>query len=113
MLSDNKWELLDQLIILLMPFEEKTCKFSDRTYVTLSRMIPAIKKLIFDLADNLSLIINDPLFENTDELINILLIKTDNEKVISNFTKKKILIKNPLDIFGIFNKVRDNIYSTL
>ncbi len=113
MLSDNEWELLDQLIILLMPFEEETRKFSGGTYVTLSRMIPAIKKLIFDLADDLSLTINDPLFENTDELIDILPIETDSEEVISNFTKKKISIKNPLDTSGILNKVRDNIYSAL
>ncbi len=76
-------------------------------------MIPAIKKLIFDLIDNLLLIINDPLFKNTDELINILLIETYNEEVINNFIKKKILIKNPLNIFRIFNKIRDNIYSAL
>jgi len=113
MLSDNEWELLDQLIILLMPFEEETRKFSGRTYVTLSRMIPAIKKLIFDLADDLSLTINDPLFENTDELIDILPIETDSEEVISNFTKKKISIKNSLDTFGIFDKIRDSIYSAL
>ena len=113
MLSDNEWELLDQLIILLMPFEEEICKFSGGTYVTLSRMIPAIKKLIFDLADDLSLTINDPLFENTDELIDILPIETDSEEVISNFTKKKISIKNPLDTSEILNKVRDNIYSAL
>jgi len=96
-----------------MLFKEETCKFSGETYMTLSRMISAIKKLIFDLANNLSLIINDPLFENTDELIDTLLIKTDNKEVISNFTKKKISIKNPLDTFRIFNKVRDNIYSVL
>ncbi len=76
-------------------------------------MIPAIKKLIFDLADNLLLIINNSLFENIDELIDTLPIKTNNEKVISNFIKKKISIKNSLDTFEIFNKIRDNIYSIL
>jgi len=79
----------------------------------LSKMIPAIKKLIFDLADNLLLIINNSLFENIDELIDTLPIKTNNEKVISNFIKKKISIKNSLDTFEIFNKIRDNIYSIL
>ena len=50
LLSDEKWNLLDQLIDLLMPFEEATHEFSGNTYVTLSKTIPTIKSRIFDLA---------------------------------------------------------------
>ncbi|CAJ0648197.1 3774_t:CDS:2 [Entrophospora sp. SA101] len=51
MLSDEDWDLVDELITLLMPFEQATCEFSGGSYVTLSKMVPTIKELIFNLGD--------------------------------------------------------------
>ncbi|CAJ0651791.1 5891_t:CDS:2 [Entrophospora sp. SA101] len=51
MLSDEEWDLVDELITLLMPFEQATCEFSGGSYVTLSKMVPKIKELIFNLGD--------------------------------------------------------------
>jgi len=48
---------------LLILFEEVTHEFSGNTYVTLSQVIPKIKKMIFDLA-----ILELPL--NNDEFLN-------------------------------------------
>ncbi|CAJ0748405.1 19672_t:CDS:2 [Entrophospora sp. SA101] len=51
MLSDEEWDLVDELITLLIPFEQATCEFSGGSYVTLSKMVPTIKELIFNLGD--------------------------------------------------------------
>ncbi|RIB01021.1 hypothetical protein C2G38_2232099 [Gigaspora rosea] len=64
---DSKKELIDQLINLLMPFEEITQKFSGNTYVTLSRVIPKIKEIIFDLASEEPS--SDDLFSKEDTIM--------------------------------------------
>ena len=113
MLSDHEWELLDKLITLLMPFEEETRKFSGGTYVTLSRMISTIKELIFDLAGDFPLDNMTDFSYEDNEVIDTLTIEANDEEVISDFTNKKISIKEPLNTFGVFNKVKDNIYNAL
>ncbi|PKC53784.1 hypothetical protein RhiirA1_430051, partial [Rhizophagus irregularis] len=45
MLSDNEWELLDELCNILSPFEKATRDFSGNTYVTLSQVVPIITRL--------------------------------------------------------------------
>ncbi|CAG8548743.1 13480_t:CDS:2, partial [Cetraspora pellucida] len=52
MLSDKEWDLMDNLIDLLMPFEEVTHELSGGTYVTLSKIIPIIKEFIIEYAIN-------------------------------------------------------------
>jgi len=37
----------------------------------------------------------------------------DNNEIVNNITKKKILIKNPLNITGILKEIKKNIYNTL
>ncbi|PKB93010.1 hypothetical protein RhiirA5_387453, partial [Rhizophagus irregularis] len=95
---------------LLMPFENATCEFSGGTYVTLSRMIDTIKELIFDLADPSVLLPISSSEDNTEEeVIEPLTIEVDDEEIISNYTKRKISIKNPLNTIGILNQVKANI----
>ncbi|EXX57756.1 hypothetical protein RirG_204140 [Rhizophagus irregularis DAOM 197198w] len=113
MLSDSEWELIDQLVSLLMPFEEETCKFSGRTYVTLSRMISTIKELIFDLAGDFPSDNTTNLSYEDNEEVNTFPIETNDEEVISDFTNKKISIKEPLNTTGVLNKVQNNIYNAL
>ncbi|PKK72220.1 hypothetical protein RhiirC2_777475 [Rhizophagus irregularis] len=57
-LSEKEWELLDQLVDLLTPFERTTKDFSEGIYVTFSNMISIIKELIFNMACNLPLKFN-------------------------------------------------------
>lgn len=45
MLSDNEWELLDELCNILSPFEKATRDLSGNTYVTLSQVVPIITRL--------------------------------------------------------------------
>jgi hypothetical protein len=117
MLSEEEWELLDKLIDLLMPFENATRNFSGGTYVTLSTIISTIKKLIFDLAcdsplDNINYLNENTIFE-TETFTDELLIKIENEEIISNISKRRVSIKNPLDTTGILEKVKNNIYFAL
>lgn len=116
LLSDEEWELLDQLVDLLMLFEEATCEFSGNTYVTLSQTIPTIKKMIFDLATEMPSNIEEFLNEDTvfeSEAAEIRPIDFDDDEIISNITKKSISIKNPLDTTGVLEKVKQNIYNAL
>jgi hypothetical protein len=62
LLTDDEWELLDQLVDLLMPFEEATREFSGNSYITLSQVIPIIKEMIFDLATEV--------LSNNDDFLN-------------------------------------------
>ncbi|CAG8706944.1 5843_t:CDS:2 [Rhizophagus irregularis] len=116
LLTDDEWELLDQLVDLLMPFEEATHEFSGNSYITLSRVIPIIKEMIFDLATEVPSNNDDFLNENTifgSEALEIQQTDFDDDEVISNITKKKISIKNPLNTVGILEKIKQNIYNAL
>ena len=115
LLSDEEWDLLDQLVDLLMPFENATRESSENTYVILSQTIPTIKERIFDLAAEAPS--NAEEFPNEDTVfeteIEIQHTNFDDEEVISNVTKKSISIKNPLDTTGVSEKVKQNIYNAL
>ncbi|GBC29861.2 zinc finger BED domain-containing protein 1-like [Rhizophagus irregularis DAOM 181602=DAOM 197198] len=116
LLNDDEWELLDQLVDLLMPFEEATREFSGNSYITLSRVIPTIKEMIFDLATEV--LLNSDDFSNEDTVFESEAVETqqtdfDDDEIISNITKKKISIKNPLNTVGVLEKVKQNIYSAL
>src|SRR4051794_36343887 len=108
--------LLNQLVNLLMPFEKTTREFSENTYVTLSHTIPTIKKIIFDLAAETPSNIEEFVNENTvfeSEGAEIQSIDFDNNEIVSNITRKKISIKNPLNTVGILEKVKQNVYNAL
>ena len=117
LLADEEWELLDKLIDLLMPFEEATREFSGNTYVTLSQVIPKIKEMIFDLAtselplDNEELLNEDTVFGSEDAELQP--VDMDDDEIMSNITKKKISIKNPLNTTGVLKEIKKNIYNAL
>ncbi|EXX53697.1 hypothetical protein RirG_241570 [Rhizophagus irregularis DAOM 197198w] len=116
LLSDEEWSLLDQLIDILMPFEEATREFSGNTYVTLSQTIPTIKAKIFDLASEVPQNVGEFLDEDTvfdSEIVETRPIDFDDDEVISNITKENISIKNSLDTTGVLEKVKQNIYNAL
>ncbi|PKC55862.1 hypothetical protein RhiirA1_446717 [Rhizophagus irregularis] len=115
LLSEDEWDLLDKLVDVLLPFEEATREFSGGTYVTLSKMIPCINELIFNLAPLDNTNDNDIDYYNEDTVFeeDILDVENDNEEIISNITKKKISIKDPLNTEGAIEKVKNNIYNAL
>jgi len=100
----------------LIPFEEATREFSGNTYVTLSKVVPTINEIIFDLATETPS--NNDLFLDEDTVFGledkeIQPIDFDEEEIVSNITKKRILIKNPLNTTGILEKVKESIYGAL
>ncbi|CAG8589667.1 3896_t:CDS:1 [Diversispora eburnea] len=110
-------KIIRQINISFNVFENAIQNFSGDTYVTLSTIISIIKKLIFDLTcdsslDNINYLNENTIFE-TEPFTNKLLIKIKDEKIISNISKRSIFIKNSLDTTGIFEKVKNNIYSAL
>lgn len=115
-LTDEEWDLMDSLIDLLMPFEEITRELSGGTYVTLSKIIPVIKEFIFDYAPN-SLPELEDINDNNLELYleeeELQPIDSDDDTTISNYTKKKINIKNPLNTEGALDNVKNKIYNAL
>ena len=54
MLDDNEWNLLDELIKLLIPIESATEFLEDQKYSTLSLIFPTIQTLEFEYTPNLS-----------------------------------------------------------
>ncbi|CAG8540945.1 9313_t:CDS:10, partial [Scutellospora calospora] len=78
-------------------------------YISVDR---EIKK---DASETLS---NNELFSDEDTIFEsdateIQYIDLDNDKIISNITKKRISIKNLLNIIGILEEVKKNIYDAL
>ncbi|GBC35432.2 zinc finger BED domain-containing protein 1-like [Rhizophagus irregularis DAOM 181602=DAOM 197198] len=88
LLNDDEWELLDQLVDLLMPFEEATLPLNSDDFSN-----------------------EDTVFES--EAVETQQTDFDDDEIISNITKKKISIKNPLNTVGVLEKVKQNIYSAL
>ncbi|CAG8758765.1 15597_t:CDS:2, partial [Rhizophagus irregularis] len=116
MLSEEEWELLDQLVDLLTPFERTTKDFSGGTYVTFSNMISIIKELIFNMtcslpSNNVTHHDENTVFESKG--IEVTPIEVEDEEVISNITNKRISIKDPLNTEGVLENVKENIYSSL
>ncbi|KAF0533467.1 zinc finger bed domain-containing protein 1-like [Gigaspora margarita] len=83
MLSNEEWDLINNLIDLLMLFEEITCELSGGSYVTLN---------------------------NNEELY---LIEPEEDIITSNFTQKKINIKDPLNTDSALNNIKKKYYALL
>ncbi|RGB43704.1 hypothetical protein C1646_661249 [Rhizophagus diaphanus] len=90
--------------------DEVTRYFSGNTYVTLSKMMVTIKELIFNLATSS---VDSPADDNDYNNENTIFeeneieneIEIDNEEIISNITKKRITIKDPLNTEGVLHKI--------
>ncbi|GBC41300.2 zinc finger BED domain-containing protein 1-like [Rhizophagus irregularis DAOM 181602=DAOM 197198] len=96
LLNDDEWELLDQLVDMLMLFEEATREFSGNSYITLSRVIPTIKEMIFDLATEVPLNSDD--FSNEDTVFESEAVETqqtdfDDDEIINEDEKQRIIQK--------------------
>ncbi|CAI2198498.1 13324_t:CDS:2, partial [Funneliformis geosporum] len=90
LLSDEEWDLLDQLVDLLMSFENATPN---------------------EVLSNAEEFSNENTVFETE--IETQLTNFDDDEVISNITKISISIKNPLDTTGVLEKVKQNIYNAL
>nr|CAG8636594.1 13142_t:CDS:1 [Entrophospora candida] len=111
--SDEEWNLIDELITLLMHFEQATCEFSGGSYVTLSKMVQTIKELIFNLGDFYEVLDETTTSEFNDLYETNSIPDIDDEEVLSNYSKKKISIKHPINTINLLNKIKEKIYDSL
>ncbi|CAG8489638.1 6380_t:CDS:2 [Cetraspora pellucida] len=79
-------------------------------------VIPKVKEIIFDLASetppsNDLFFDEDTIFELEDAEIQH--IDYDDDEIVSNITKRRISIKNPLNMTGILEKIKKNIYDAM
>lgn len=105
MLSDNEWELLDELCNILAPFEKATRDLSGGTYITLSQMFP----IIINLANSLR-----PLNDSSEENEEL----SDNETIISDLEENIDNLNNQQDkvdynITEVLESVKKSIYMGL
>lgn len=108
MLSDNEWELLDELCNILAPFEKATRDLSGGTYITLSQMFP----IIMDLANSLKPL-NDSSEENeeNEEISDNDTIISDSEESIDNLNNQQDRVD--YNIVEVLEGVKKSIYMAL
>jgi hypothetical protein len=105
-LTDNEWELLDELCNILAPFEKVTHDFSGSTYVTLSQIVPLVTNLtnsLNPLDDS-----NDSYEENFDNET----ITSDSDDSNGSLANEQ-QIENYENISEVLKNVKKNIYMGL
>jgi hypothetical protein len=121
MLSDNEWELLDELCNILSPFEKATRDLSGNTYVTLSQVVPIITRLTNSLnpSGNLYEEDSDNSFNDLEEE-NLTNQQTNYDNIIETLENVKKIIYRSLkhywktpNEFGIMAALLDPRYKNL
>ena len=101
MLTSDEWELLQELIIILGPFEEATRYLGEEKYITYSIMVPIIEQiknllLSSNSPPNSSTIITSPAFntpeifqeiENADDIFVVITSRNKNFRSCDNSAK--------------------------
>ena len=131
MLTSDEWDLLQELIIILGPFEEATHYLGEKKYITYSIMAPIIKQIKNLLLSSNSpsnlFTITSPVFntpeifqeiENADDVFVIIeeVEIQENENIVNrnnNQTENKIDLNKPLETEDILNKVKKNLYNSM
>jgi hypothetical protein len=132
MLTSDEWDLLQELIIILGPFEEATRYLGGEKYITYSIMAPIIeqiKKLLLssNSSPNSPTIITSPVFntpeifqeiENADDVFIIIeeVEIQENENIINknnNQTRNKIDLNKPFETKDILDEVKKNLYNSM
>jgi hypothetical protein len=130
MLTSNEWDLLQEMILILGPFEEATRHLGGEKYITHSIMHPIlkeIKRLLLLPSNNSSFpsLITSPALpinleiQNTDNVF--VLIEhveiSEIDEIINNNnnqnTSSKINLNQPLNTEGILDKVKQNLYDAM
>ena len=97
-LTDNEWELLDELCNILAPFEKATRDFSGGTYVTLSQMVP----IITNLTNSLNPL--DILHEEYEEVSDNKTIVSDSEESL-NYQQTEVNYDNITKVLESMKKI--------
>ena len=133
MLSSDEWDLLQELVITLGPFEEATNYLGGEKYVTHSIMSPVIEQiknlLSLSLSNSSDLSISTPVTAfNTSEIYQeienaadvfvmieeVEILENDNVENNNNQTKKnKFNLDKPLETKDLLNKVRKDLYNAM
>ena len=125
MLISDEWDLLQELILVLSPFEEAIRYFSDEKYVTYSIMhliIKEIKRLLLsasttsmlsstlsDISNNYSEIKNIDVFT----IINEVEILENEENNNNQRRKNKIDLNKLLETKNMLDKVKKQLYQSI
>jgi hypothetical protein len=122
MLTSNEWDLLQELILILGPFEEATRHLGGEKYITHSIMHPILKEikrlLLLPSNNSSSLPLNTSVpsinseIQNADnvfvviEYVEILENELINDNNHHQNTRSKIDLNQPLNTEGMLNKVK-------
>ncbi|PKB94791.1 hypothetical protein RhiirA5_438031, partial [Rhizophagus irregularis] len=129
MLTSNEWDLLQELILILGPFEETTRHLSDEKYITHSIMHPILKEikrlLLLSSNNSSSLPLNTSVpsinseIQNADnvfiviEYVEVLENEIINDNNHHQNTRNKIDLNQPLNTKGMLNKVKQSLYDAM
>ena len=131
MLNSDEWNLLQDLTIVLAPFEQATRHLGGEKYVTHSIMYPLIKEikrqllLPFPSTSSTSSISNIPLpipfndFENIEEVFTVAeeVEELENENINkennNNQSQNQIDLNQSLNTKDILEKVKENLYNAM
>lgn len=129
MLSLDEWDLLQELIIVLAPFEQATRHLGGEKYVTHSIMYPLIKEIKRQLSSPsssyLSTISNmsstSDQLENFETIEEVFILaaeveELENEDINEENSQKKqnrIDLNKSLNTNGILEKVKKNLYDAM
>lgn len=129
-LTSDEWDLLQQLIIILGPFEEATRYLGGEKYITYSIMAPIIeqiKTLLLSSNSPPSSSTSTPIFntpeifqeiENADDVFVIIeeVEIQENENIVNknnNQIQNKIDLNKPFETKDILDEVKKNLYNAM
>ncbi|GBC10069.1 hypothetical protein RclHR1_09310004 [Rhizophagus clarus] len=134
MLSSNEWELLQQLVITLGPFEEATNYLGKEKYITyniISPIIEQIKNLLYLSLSNSSSsstptspvtsFNTSEIYQEIENAANVFVViekvgilENDNIENNNNQTRKdKIDLDKPLETKDFLDKVKKDLYNAM
>jgi hypothetical protein len=132
-LTSDEWDFLQELILILGPFEEATCYLGGAKYITCSTINPIIEQIknlllspdspsISSTTTSPTLSINTPeIFqeiENADDVFVIIEeVKIQESEVIAkknnNQAQNKIDLNRPFETKDALDKVKKNLYNAM
>ena len=124
MLSFDEWDLLQELIIVLTPFEQATRHLGREKYITHSIMYPLIKEIKRQLlsSSNLSNISSPPNELNFEDVEEVFVLITEVEESENNEIdqnnhnqnkQNRINLNQPLNTKDMLDQVKKNLYDAM
>jgi hypothetical protein len=129
MLTSDEWDFLQELIIILGPFEEATSYLGGEKYITYSIMAPIIeqvKNLLLSSnsqpSSSILPVFNSPEIlkeiENADDVFVIIeqVEIQENENIVkknNNQIQNKIDLNKPFETRNVLDEVKENLYNAM